>query len=204
MWTTFSPEAVLTNVRQLIPANTITTNIACANSGLLLMAILRWIFEELKGDDSSELAKFLIELIVAGADPQAIQGRKTHTLRIVALFWIHGESRLRRTLVKWLQLLSEAGVDLVKFGRVENFLSDDYQVDWTFYEDIAAKGQSEYWFHCEILGLWFGETPAEFHIVLEDLWFLNPLAADFWRWVECDPMDDGEEALAVPGAWCEE
>jgi hypothetical protein len=116
-------------------------------------------------------------------------------IRSIPITSSHPSRRAKQVIKVWLKLLHNAGVDLEEYGRVENEMRESGKISKVFHAFM-----SRCWNRLEITKLWIGHTPDDFYIELEDLYFTNELAADFWLWVE-GPFDEEVKAQEMPGAW---
>jgi hypothetical protein len=198
----------------MLPLGTITKDLAqyaiengpSGGYNFLHLSVIWWI-AALKIEDNNvsvyrtELEALIKELILAGSDIHFRRGRtnKTPLFSIILFGFDIGISfpwsRDTRNRVKaWLQLLSDAGVDLQEYGETEfATLVNDTSPDQLQVSDGSQK--------FEITNLRIGRTPEDFCLELEDLYFSNDLAADFWLWAEKSMKDN--PANEMPGAWPE-
>ena len=103
--------------------------------------------------------------------------------------------RFRLIIRQWLELLSNARVDLEAYGLCEADLLASGKVSWTFPHSYEKCN-----FACgdmQIIDLSFGKNPRDFQIVWEDLYVSGGILMDFWHEVEVGHND----TPSMPGSW---
>ncbi|KAH7403241.1 hypothetical protein BKA64DRAFT_641243 [Cadophora sp. MPI-SDFR-AT-0126] len=190
--------------RQLVTEDALQAHTRISSTGFFLLHILVFSYfcrielTETRSRSLISLENLIVEVIQTGADLHSISDEgRTPLLSLLEV--ILGYRPKTYVLQKWLELLDRVGVNLVEYGRKENEMRDDYEINWTFWIDIGRQYEYENMCCFKLLDLWIGETPDDFHFEFEDLYASTPLAAEFWDWVEANL--DEEKFKAIPGSW---
>jgi hypothetical protein len=174
---------------------------------LLYVAIFAW-REEFLADGIRKdklvtgLESLIVELISKGSDIHIILDHlpfpHTPLFHLIRKTTYHDLRETNKVIRRWLELLSSAGVNLEQYGKTENTLRENKQVDWDF-----RALMSRFWNTLEITQVRIGSTPGDFYIELEDLYFTTELASDFWFEVE-GALEHDRKTQKMPGAWPED
>ncbi|KAH6711298.1 hypothetical protein BKA61DRAFT_692914 [Leptodontidium sp. MPI-SDFR-AT-0119] len=170
------------------------------NGGCLLHALLfAWTLARRRDLPSYQcLESLFVTLIHRGADLH-ITTPEGFTPLCYLLRMFETQPTEKFYIERWLELLSQAGVDLVEYGRIENEMHDNHETRWTFRGNIEATDNPANECRFELVSLWIGETADDFYIEFEDLYVSAGLAVDFWKWVEAPSVEDRMKAM--PGSW---
>lgn len=115
------------------------------------------------------------------------------------------ERQVRLLLRQWLQILKDGGVNLSKYGRMENVILHDERLStargvsvcqptaraYSRFGTSYSKGHAQVWY---LIGFEFGPNLEDWNI-----WWNEPtdkFAGDFWNLIENPPQ-------RVPGEWHE-
>jgi len=140
----------------------------------------------------NDLNDLIKALIVAGSDLNVslqeghIEINYSILLLMVLCFLDKPRRELSNVVKIWLQLLSDAGVDLVEHGRMENILHRDGKSSWTCIRNIENVESFENWCTFELLEMRIGKSPEDSYLEFEDLYVSEGLAVPFWLLVEGD------------------
>jgi hypothetical protein len=193
------------------------------------LSINYWSFHQRKS--RSELSIFknmddiLVELVALCPDEftKSLEG-DAKRLRLRTSMMLGFLLEIPYNALKWilknlLHILSEAGVDIVEYGRIETEYYED--PDLRTFIDVRIwdwRSRTCDYQSFELLEIKFGASPSDFDIKFEDLYITTELMVPFWILVEGSEDDfdwdwtfqitrrnlDSGNDLPVPGAWPED